>query len=232
MTHDTYITPADGVEKCIPIQGLARLVANCRKNKISVGSTAAVLSQIAASRVWWRRYLRGDISKAEMDRILKQPYHTRGPVNIRPFLNPKWLAKGGIMETLLALTYYSTTAPCMPGPGHVRARPSDLDGDTISFSALLSRKAFVHRCNRIRKQLQYQVMHPLLLDIGEHSQRSFLDVKRETYLQWRAKQTGTRSQSSFNLGDRPIFTSEWTSTGDVSISCSRQISRKTAHRFL
>lgn len=208
----------------LPSSISANVLQNCRQSKISLGAAIVVLSYVASSRVLHRRYLRGEISEEEWDFMKKQPTHSRGPLNTRPYLDKDWYEGGGFGEVFVALTYFTCTLPSFPSPaGFQRNSATKLLDSAPAFVDLLSHERFIHRCNSIKDQMREETRHPLFMDIGEIRQRAFLASKRNIYLQWRAglNDQAFQSKASVNgLKHDEIYNYEWTTIGDVScLSC-------------
>lgn len=167
-----------------------------------------------------RRYLRGEFTEEEWDFMKKQPTHSRGPLNLRPYLDKEWYDNGGSLEYVVSLVYFSCTLPTFPSPsGFPTDRTLQISDGPPAFSDLLSLERFFLRCYMIRSQMREQISHPLFVDIAENRQRAFLDSKRNVYRQWHATVNNEifKSDSPVNgLKHGLVYTYEWTTMPDVS----------------
>ena len=144
------------------------VVASCRKHSITIGSALPVLSQMGSTRVLHRRYLRGEISEKEWMQRLTQPFHSAGPINLRPFLDQEWYENGGAEVVMLGINFYIITIPSMPTvPSEwLSQHRSELEDGAPPFSALFPRDRFVRRVQWVKKQFKHTLTHPLIFEIA------------------------------------------------------------------
>jgi hypothetical protein len=164
LTARTSKTPAQSRTQILSLSPeLSSLViANCRKNGVSFGNAFHVLGQIALTRVLCRRYLQGEISEEEWEQRKIQPMHTGGPLNLRPFLDENWLARGGGGEVLIAIDFFYHILPFMPLGSSNHGKMNKVP----PFSSLLSPERFFHRCRLIKRQTARHLAHPLFHEIN------------------------------------------------------------------
>jgi hypothetical protein len=108
ITPETLWTPARScaIHVRLPEHVSARISRTCRVNGITVGHAHPLLAQLAMSRVLHRRYARGEISQEDWERRLREPTHTGGPLNLRPFLAGR---DGALNEEFnVCITNYAT----------------------------------------------------------------------------------------------------------------------------
>jgi len=115
-----------------------------------------------------RRYLRGEISEEEWRRHCTQPFHSAGPINLRPFLDREWYESGGDEVVMLGINFYIITIPSMPAVpgGWLTQHKSELEDGTPPFSALFSQNRFVRRVQSVKKQFKHTLTHPLLFEVA------------------------------------------------------------------
>lgn len=174
---------------------------------------------MATARLLHRRYIRGEISDQEWEFISKQSTHSRGPINLRSYLDKDWYEGGGHGECVVSLAYFSCTLPSFPCPKRTSENGTFQLPDTVpSFADLLSHERFLLRCNMIKKQLRTQLKHPLFVDIAEIRQQAMLNSKRNIYRQWRAKVESREfcSEQPVNgFKNDLLYTYEWTTVPEV-----------------
>ncbi|TFK55121.1 hypothetical protein OE88DRAFT_1001759 [Heliocybe sulcata] len=182
----TPATPAKSCETRITLQPSvsARIMSTCRKNKFTFGHAHPVLGQVALARVLHRR--RGVLSEEEWQWRRRQPMHNGGPLNLRPFLDREWLAKGGEAEAMLAISFFWHTLPFMPS---LPEPDRDADGAQF-FSQVMSRERFFYRCRLIKKQADGFLKHPLFLEIANARLPGRIERTRSSTLNW-MKTNGT-----------------------------------------
>ncbi|KZT28425.1 hypothetical protein NEOLEDRAFT_1086705 [Neolentinus lepideus HHB14362 ss-1] len=185
LRHIDATTPATPAMSCETHITLAPLVSSyiistCRKNKITFGHAHPVLGQLALARVLHRCRHRGEISEKEWQWRRREPMHNGGPLNVRPFLDKKWLARGGEVELMIAINFFFCTLPFMPS---VSESECEADG-TPPFSKLLSRERFFYRCKLIKNQTSEFLRHPLFLEIASARLPGRIARVKFTTLHW------------------------------------------------
>ncbi|KAF7304819.1 hypothetical protein MKEN_01196000 [Mycena kentingensis (nom. inval.)] len=137
------------------------LLQSCRKHRLTVGNVLPVLAQISLARLLCRRFLRGEISAEEWEFRRRQPSHTAGPINLRPYLDRKWFEAGGSDNVSVYIGYFYFTSGFTPLP---RLQPGDaLPGVTD----IMSTGRFLLRCNKMKDLAAKYLRHPLFFEIGE-----------------------------------------------------------------
>lgn len=191
FTPQTYSTPAASKELIItlPFSLSQTILKTCWANALTFGQVFPVIGQLALTRFLHRRYLRGEIPEAEWQHRLRQPMYEVGPANLRSFLNREWLASGGEREMNICVSYFFVTLPPMPRPPSGARVDTDASG-APPFSALLSRRRFLFRCELAKRQIMKFQQHPLLLDIVAHQARVDEVDKRAVALKWQQTQAG------------------------------------------
>ena len=123
---------------------------------------------MGSTRVLYRRYLWGEISEEEWRWRRTQPFHSAGPINLRPFLDREWYESGGAEVVMLGINFYLMTIPSMPAvpDGWLSQHRSELEDGTPPFSALLLQDRFVRRAQAVKKQFEHALSHPLLFEIA------------------------------------------------------------------
>lgn len=157
-----------------------RFIQTCRKHGITFGNAFPVLAQAALARVLCRRYVRGDISPEEWEFRKKQPYHTAGPINLRPFLDKAWFENGGQSNVSAAIGFFFFTLPFIPLGG-----PNLVPGDRLpEFATLLSSKRFFMRCNIAKKCASRYLNHPLFFEVGMAHSSGRIEMLESVAAQW------------------------------------------------
>ncbi|KAJ7774921.1 hypothetical protein B0H16DRAFT_1508866 [Mycena metata] len=156
------------------------IMQNLRKHGLSVGNALPVLAQVAMARVLSRRYVRGEIGAEEWDFRKKQPYHTAGPIDLRPFLDKSWYRNGGQTNVSLNIGFfYFTLGFTSLGP------PNLAPGDSPpEFGELMTPERFWLRCNRMKKLASVYLNHPLLFEIGEARLADKITNSRQVAAKW------------------------------------------------
>ncbi|KAJ6572914.1 hypothetical protein B0H10DRAFT_2350920 [Mycena sp. CBHHK59/15] len=155
-------------------------IQNCRKHSITFGNAYPVLAQAGLARVLCRRYVRGDIIPEEWEFRKKQPYHTAGPINLRPFLDKDWFLGGGQRNLCLSIGFFFYTLPFIPlGPSHLA--PGD---DLPELSALMSPKRFFMRCNIVKDHASRFLHRPLFFETGAARLTGKVDIQKDVAAKW------------------------------------------------
>jgi hypothetical protein len=195
-TPRTAFTPARSrlVVVTLPERESAAIVRACRAQGITFGHAYPVISQLAAARVLYRRYLRGELSAAEWAHRLRQPSHFGGPLNLRPFLAPDWLAAGGANEVNLCISFFFNTLPFMPrAPGATSGDPARVARDASGappLADLISPARFFARARIVKRQTDTFLRHPLFLELTLARTPSRGAHSRESLRFWRAVEAG------------------------------------------
>lgn len=118
------------------------------------------------TRVLYRRYLRGEISKEEWEYRKRQRYQTAGPLNLRPYLDKPWFESGGGGELVASISAFFYKLPFMT-LGETERRQyneHDLSDGAPPFSDLLTFERFLYRAGLVKKQINEFLNHPLFLE--------------------------------------------------------------------
>jgi hypothetical protein len=180
---------------------------------VTFGNAYPVVAHIAFTRVLYRRYIRGEMSKREWEYRKRQPLHTGGPLNLRPFLNKDWVERGGGGEFCIAIGFYYLTLPRVPLGLDLETNA----GDIPPLSAMLSHEQFFRRCRMVKMKVTHCINHPLFYEMNAARGRgSRLKAAGE---RWRnheeVKENGDRKEI-WDVGDGPVFTHGGSSFGNVS----------------
>lgn len=213
ITSHTSLTPAKSrvVHDGCSLKLSKRIIANCRRHKITIGQAHPVLSQIAGARVLHRRYIRGEISEAEWDLIKKQPFNIHGPLNLRPYLDREWYNKGGSTVVALCINYFSFKLPFMPSNCEL-----PLDNGSPSFESLISDARFLLRCRMVQKQSQAFMRHPLFFELAHAKLPPSLDARITAANTWRSGgPTEPGVTIPTNIGQDVVFFSGGSNFGNV-----------------
>ncbi|KAH7922095.1 hypothetical protein BV22DRAFT_1131716 [Leucogyrophana mollusca] len=204
FTASTFRSPGRSrvlVSTLTPEQTIT-VLANCRLNGVTLGNATLALSQVAMSRVLYRRFLRGDISASEWEHRKKQPMHSGGPLNLRPFLDQQWYNRGGGGDVFLAISFYFYTLPFMSVgmTDHQDPRSLDLVDGAPSFGALLSFKRFLLRSRLVARQAQRFMRHPLFLEIALSAHSARIERTKMVALEWKRRaESGQTGDSDENI---------------------------------
>lgn len=157
---------------------------NCRHYGITINYAYFVLSQVAMTRVLYRRYLRGEIGDEEWEYRKRQPMHIFGPLNLRPYMDQRWFQNGGLGEVGLNVGYLHCILPFMPLGSSGGIRQFDWADGAPPFSSLLSFKRFLHRTKLLKIQTERFTKHPNFVDIilGSHSHSA--NRSRDVAMEW------------------------------------------------
>ncbi|KAJ7430711.1 hypothetical protein B0H11DRAFT_921028 [Mycena galericulata] len=168
----THFSPADSL----------RLIQNCRNHGITFGNALPVLAQLGLARVLCRRYVRGEISPQEWEFRKRQPYHTAGPQNLRPFLDKTWFERGGHSNVSVNVGYFFFTLPFTPlGPPHLAP------GDAVpELNELMSPTRFWSRCDIMKKQASRYLNHPLFFEVGQARLAGKITIQKNVATKWEA----------------------------------------------
>ena len=207
----------------------AIVVANCRRHKITFGNALLALTQVAMTRILYRRFLRGDISASEWEYRQRQPMHVGGPLNLRPHLERDWVTKGGAGEVFIAISFFFYQLPFMTlgttrnqDPGTLR-----LENGAPPFADLLTFNRFLHRAGLVKAQAQAYLKHPLFEEIamGYHTGSGRLNRSKMAVSEWvRSVEGGSEADPGtvINLfddsGSSRISAHGGSSMGDVSMN--------------
>lgn len=206
MNAETFETPAKSSQLVInlPPDVSKQVVASCRARGITFGHAYPLLAQLAMARLLYRRYVRGEISRDDWERRIREPTHTGGPLNLRPFLSKEWLNAGGEREVNLCISFFFATMPFMPaGPRGSVSAALDQSG-APGFSNLLSHDRFFLRASGVRKQITQFMKHPLFLEMTLARGPSRVARVRDMALAWQARKEG-----------RPLPKTAQTSSGTI-----------------
>ncbi|KAJ6502472.1 hypothetical protein C8R45DRAFT_620725 [Mycena sanguinolenta] len=156
------------------------ITQNLKKHRITVGNALPVLAQVALARILCRRYVRGEISAEEWEFRKKEPYHTAGPINLRPFLDKTWFDSGGRSNVSLNIGYFYFTI------GFTSLGPASLaPGDRVpEFSELMSPGRFLLRCNTMKKLTSRYLNHPLFFEIGQARLAGKIPMQKAVAAKW------------------------------------------------
>ncbi|KAJ7235440.1 hypothetical protein B0H12DRAFT_145877 [Mycena haematopus] len=157
-----------------------RITQNLKKHGITVGNALPVLAQVALARILCRRYVRGEISADEWEFRKKEPYHTAGPINLRPFLDKMWYKSGGHNNVSVNIGYFYFTLGFTPlGPATLAP------GDRVpEFSELMSQGRFLLRCNTMKKLTSRYLTHPLFFEIGAARLAGKIAMQKAVAAKW------------------------------------------------
>jgi hypothetical protein len=159
-TLSARLTPARSgfVSTTFSVEVSKFIIQTCRSKGMTFGNAFAVLGQVALTRVLCRRYIQGDMDKAEWEYRRKEPMTTGGSLNLRPFLNQQWSEQGGSTNVSLYVSFFFYTLPFMPLGSCFGLLP----GDTLpDFQQLLSPARFWMRCSSVMQQSRSLRSHPL-----------------------------------------------------------------------
>ena len=193
ITESTYRTPGltDRVAFRFSQSETAAILDGCKRQKLTFGAALPVVCQLAITRILHRRYLRGEISEEEWEHRRRQPIHFGGPINLRPYVDADWQRKGGLTEIGLMIDIYECTLPFMPTPfGTRRDESVPRVNGAPPYSALMSHARFFHRARFLKDQLQKRATHPLILDIAQARQPSYILGKKKAMTHWLAEKKG------------------------------------------
>ncbi|EIW85123.1 hypothetical protein CONPUDRAFT_134954, partial [Coniophora puteana RWD-64-598 SS2] len=195
------------------------VLATCRAENITFGNALLVLSQVAMTRILYRRYLRGDISDEEWEYRKIQPMHYGGPMNLRPFLDSNWYGQGGGAEVFLAITFFFYTLPCMALGMFSRTRPTrrDLSNGAPHFSSLLSYPRFIHRSRLVKQQAKKFLSNPCFVEVAMAAHEARNERTRVGALEWASKTlvpSHSEEIAPMNM-QGPVFSSGGSSMGNV-----------------
>ncbi|KAH7886821.1 hypothetical protein F5I97DRAFT_1808183 [Phlebopus sp. FC_14] len=165
FTTTTLVTPARprALVTTFPPDVSKTVLENCRRHNITLNNASYVISQVAMTRVLWRRYLRGEIGHEEWEYRKRQPMHIYGPFNLRPYLDQAWFNEGGGGEAGINIGFFQYVLPFMPLG---ESASSELLDGAPSFSSLLSFKRFLHRSNLLKNQSEKLFRHPRFVEIS------------------------------------------------------------------
>jgi hypothetical protein len=188
----TTVTPystalSDKITVELPPELSSRILAGCKSTGITFGCVFPVIGQIAATRVLFRHYMRGEISEEEWEFRKREPMLTAGPLNARSMMDERWYKAGGKNHICVSLGIFTLVLPFMPLGELVNAKPSK-DMENPPFSSFMSTERFWLRCQMIRKQFRSIVNHPLLSEKNYLSFRGRIQGVREIAMRWKEEQ--------------------------------------------
>jgi hypothetical protein len=179
---------------------------------------------VNAVRVLYRRYLRGELSAAEWAHRLRQPSHFGGPLNLRPFLAPDWLAAGGASEVNLCISFFFNTLPFMPrAPGATSGDPARVARDASGappLADLLSPARFFARARIVKRQTDTFLRHPLFLELTLARTPSRGAHSRESLRFWRAVEAGEPIELPVPVPGGVMLQNAMSSFGSVRCACA------------
>jgi hypothetical protein len=181
----THATPRTTARSRIALAFLSQeqtsaVMTNCRLNNTTFGNAFLPLAQVAMTRVLYRRYLRGEIGEEEWEYRKKQPHISGGLLNLRPYLDQRWLAKGGHGEFLLAISFLFYQLPFMTLGMTTGQRRDELVlcNGAPPFAHLLTFNRFLHRANLVKQQIDKYLYHPLFLEIAGAAHLDRLEITK------------------------------------------------------
>lgn len=190
-------------------------------NKLTFGHAHPVLSQISGARILHRRYLRGEISEEEWQWRKREPFHTHGPLNLRPYLDPAWFKSGGDTVISLCINFFQFKLPFMPAISYSRKHQQQhvLDNGAPPVASLLSNDRFLLRCNMIKKQSRALMKHPLFFEIANVKLPIGIDARRAAKGLWEQTFDGKTKELEVpipsTMTDAVVFASGGSNFGDV-----------------
>lgn len=160
----TDTTPAHSAFTGISLtsEETVRVLASCRKFRLTLGNVYPVVAQLAMARVVLRRYLRGEIGEDEWEFRKREPAHSGGPLNLRPYLDKDWQQAGGYTTVSVHIGFYWVTLPYMPLGKAQKIKPG---AEMPSIADMLTLDRFLLRSRLARKQMDDALSHPLTLDM-------------------------------------------------------------------
>src|SRR5215813_7099330 len=91
-----------------------QILETCHQIGVGFGIVMFLVSQMAHARVHHRLYAEGQTSPADWERLKTEPMHFLGPMNLRPYSDRDWLAKGGYASGGIGIALLPVTLPHMP----------------------------------------------------------------------------------------------------------------------
>ncbi|PPR03611.1 hypothetical protein CVT24_007727 [Panaeolus cyanescens] len=221
ITTATSFTPADSrnIVVSFSVYDTSMVTQTCRSNQITFGNAFPVIGQIAITRVLLRKYLEGKIDRDEWEFRQREFMISGGPINLRPFLDRKWLKQGGVDNVSLAISFYIYRLPFMP-----LGRARNLTPGMVlpPFADLLSIPRFFHRCEVIKKQADALMKHPLFIELGSEGSPRSVERMRSIGEEWQGHQTGRLQTETMKLNPQEqasrhlVFGTGGSSMGNVS----------------
>ncbi|KAH7920338.1 hypothetical protein BV22DRAFT_1021395 [Leucogyrophana mollusca] len=171
------------------------ILGNCRRHNITFNTAYYALSQVAMTRIFSRRYLRGEMSEEEWEYRTRQPMHFNGPLNLRPYQDKEWFKKGGSGDVGLNISFFQYTLPSMPLG--IMARRSNTTGLKLAdgaphFADLFPFRRFLHRCSIVKSTADKVFNHPRFVDIALAAHDRILPT-RAAALRWLHEDKKVRS---------------------------------------
>ncbi|KAK7020548.1 hypothetical protein R3P38DRAFT_2970116 [Favolaschia claudopus] len=155
------------------------ITRNLKAHKISVGNALPVLSQVALARLLCRRYVRGEIDSEEWAFRQREPYHTAGPINLRPFLDKSWFESGGHSSVSVNIGYFYFTLGYIPLPSTLA--PGD---SAPEFCNLMSPERFLLRCRTMKRLASRYLKHPLFFEVGAARLAGKIAMQKQVAARW------------------------------------------------
>jgi len=159
----------------LPLDKSTIAMKTMKAEKITIGSSIHVLSQLAHAKLLHRKRAEGKISDDEWEFRKRQPMHFFGPINTRPYLPKEWQAKGGHVEAITLGSTYQCSLPIMP----LRDDPS---------KPFMTRERFIHRSKFAKKQMDAHLRHPLLKEFALAVEKRHLDERHKFSMLWQSMQ--------------------------------------------
>ncbi|KAI0029369.1 hypothetical protein K488DRAFT_88814 [Vararia minispora EC-137] len=136
------------------------VVSAARAHAVSVAHILPALAHTALARILHRRKQKWRIGEEEWERRQVDVVHLGGPINVRPFLDPEWVEKGGAYEVNLSISFWAAQFP------HVAPPLSQSDGAKNDIPPL-SPARFWRLATRAKTAMLTHYRHPLFFDIVE-----------------------------------------------------------------
>jgi len=194
LSEQALCTPAKTGYRSItlPFDMSIRIIQTCRNKGITFGSAYPIIAQVAAARLLLKHYLQGKIDEDEWDFRKKEPMYSFDVLNLRPLLEPDWLAAGGIDHVCVAIGFSHYSISFLPLGKAAELKP----GMTLpEVGNLLTRDRFLYRAKLVQNQAKVRLGSPISLEFGESMmcQQRIVESTRERALLWKASMTGIPS---------------------------------------
>ncbi|KAI0029368.1 hypothetical protein K488DRAFT_22700, partial [Vararia minispora EC-137] len=233
----TTLTPHTPARSCALRASLSpevskAAVAACRVHGVTVGNALPVLGQVALSRVLHRRLARGELSLEEWARRTRGPTLTGGPLNLRPFLAPEWVAAGGMDVVNICIGFFFEILPSLPrAPLRDPADPVSFALDTSgapSFANLLPQPRFWLRAAMGKRTAARYHHHALFLELAADIADTRVARARSTASVWKKICSGEGANVPPLEKDTRVVTHGGSSMGKVSVHLLFPLSRTPA----